>query len=66
MAQDILRQLQEIRQKALDNLEAQHQELLFKTIQRLEREVVNIASELPTRTGELYSTRLAIEISKKV
>lgn len=66
MAQDILRQLQEIRQKALDNLEAQHQELLFKTIQRLEREVVNIASELPTRTGELYSTRLAIEIKPRL
>ena len=66
MAQDILRQLQEIRQKALDNLEVQHQELLFKTIQRLEREVVNIASELPTRTGELYSTRLAIEIKPRL
>ncbi len=66
MAQDILRQLQEIRQKALDNLEEQHQELLFKTIQRLEREVVNIASELPTRTGELYSTRLAIEIKPRL
>ena len=66
MAQDILRQLQEIRQKALDNLEAQHQELLFKTIQRLEREVVNIGSELPTRTGELYSTRLAIEIKPRL
>ena len=66
MAQDILRQLQDIRQKALDNLEAQHQELLFKTIQRLEREVVSIASELPTRTGELYSTRLAIEIKPKL
>jgi len=66
VAQDILRQLQEIRQKALDNLEAQHQELLFKTIQRLEREVVSIASELPTRTGELYSTRLAIEIKPKL
>ena len=66
MAQDILRQLQEIRQKALDNLEAQHQELLFKTIQRLEREVVNIAYELPTRTGELYSTRLAIEIKPRL
>jgi len=66
VAQDILRQLQEIRQKALDNLEAQHQELLFKTIQRLEREVVSIASELPTRTGELYSTRLAIELKPKL
>ena len=66
MAQDILRQLQEIRQKALDNLEAQHQELLFKTIQRLEREVINIASELPTKTGELYSTRLAIEIKPRL
>jgi hypothetical protein len=66
VAQDILRQLQEIRQKALDNLEVQHQELLFKTIQRLEREVVNIASELPTKTGELYSTRLAIEIKPRL
>lgn len=66
MAQDILRQLQAIRERTIDNLESQHQELLFKTIQRLEQEVVKIASELPTKTGELYSTRLAIEIKPKL
>ena len=66
MAQDILQQLQAIREKALDNLESQHKELLFKTLQRLEQEVVNIASELPTKTGELYSTRLAIEIRPRL
>ena len=66
MAQDILQQLQAIREKALDNLESQHKELLFKTLQRLEQEVVNIASALPTKTGELYSTRLAIEIRPRL
>jgi len=66
VAQDILQQLQAIREKALDNLESQHKELLFKTLQRLEQEVVNIASELPTKTGELYSTRLAIEIRPRL
>ena len=66
MAQDILQQLQAIREKALDNLESQHKELLFKTLQRLEQEVVNIVSELPTKTGELYSTRLAIEIRPRL
>ena len=66
MAQNILQQLQAIRERTIDNLEAQHQELLFKTLRRLEQEVVNIASELPTKTGELYSTRLAIEIRPRL
>jgi hypothetical protein len=66
VAQDILQQLQAIRERTIDNLEAQHQELLFKTLRRLEQEVVNIASELPTKTGELYSTRLAIEIRPRL
>lgn len=66
MAQDILQQLQAIRERTIDNLEAQHQELLFKTLRRLEQEVVNIASELPNKTGELYSTRLAIEIRPRL
>ena len=66
MAQDILQQLQAIRERTIDNLETQHQELLFKTLRRLEQEVVNIASELPTKTGELYSTRIAIEIRPKL
>ena len=63
---DILQQLQAIRERTIDNLETQHQELLFKTLRRLEQEVVNIASELPTKTGELYSTRLAIEIRPRL
>jgi len=66
VAQNILQQLQAIRERTIDNLEAQHQELLFKTLRRLEQEVVNIASELPTKTGELYSTRLAIEIRPRL
>jgi hypothetical protein len=66
VAQDILQQLQAIRERTIDNLEAQHQELLFKTLRRLEQEVVNIASELPNKTGELYSTRLAIEIRPRL
>jgi len=66
VAQDILQQLQAIRERTIDNLEAQHQELLFKTLRRLEQEVVNIASELPTKTGELYSTRIAIEIRPRL
>jgi hypothetical protein len=66
VAQDLLQQLQQIRQRTIDSLENKHQELLFKTLQRLEQEVVRIASELPTKTGELYSTRLAIEIKPKL
>lgn len=66
MAQDILQQLQAIRERAIDTLEKQHQELLFNTLRRLEQEIVNIASELPLRTGELYSTRLAIEIRPRL
>lgn len=66
MAQDILQQLRLIRENALNSLEAKHQELLYKTLQRLEQEVVNIASELPTKTGTLFDTRLAIELRPKL
>jgi len=66
VAQDILQQLRLIRENALNSLEAKHQELLYKTLQRLEQEVVNIASELPTKTGTLFDTRLAIELRPKL
>jgi len=62
VAQDILEQLRIARESVLNSLEAKHQELLFKALQRLEQEVVNIASELPTKLGTLFDTRLAIEI----
>ena len=66
MAQDILLQLRIARENILNSLEAKHQELLYKSLQRLEQEVVNIASELPNRTGTLFNTRLAIEIRPKL
>ena len=62
MAQDILEQLRIARESILNSLEAKHQELLYKTLQRLEQEVVNIALELPSKGGVLFDTRLAIEI----
>lgn len=62
MAQDILEQLRIARESILNSLEAKHQELLYKTLQRLEQEVVNIALELPSKGGILFDTRLAIEI----
>ena len=62
MAQDILEQLRIARESILNSLEAKHQELLYKTLQRLEQEVVNISLELPSKSGVLFDTRLAIEI----
>jgi len=62
VAQDILEQLRIARESILNSLEAKHQELLYKTLQRLEQEVVNIALELPSKGGILFDTRLAIEI----
>jgi len=62
VAQDILEQLRIARESILNSLEAKHQELLYKTLQRLEQEVVNIALELPSKGGVLFDTRLAIEI----
>ena len=66
MAQDLLQQLQQIRFKAVNNLETQHQKLLVDTLQNLEKEVVRLISELPIQEGALFNTRLAIEIRPKL
>ena len=66
MAQDLLQQLQQIRFKAVNNLETQHQKLLIDTLQNLEKEVVRLVSELPIQDGALFNTRLAIEIRPKL
>ncbi len=66
MAQDLLQQLQQIRFKAVNNLESQHQKLLIDTLQNLEKEVVRLVSELPIQEGALFNTRLAIEIRPKL
>ena len=66
MAQDLLQQLQQIRFKAVNNLESQHQKLLIDTLQNLEKEVVKLVSELPIQEGALFNTRLAIEIRPKL
>lgn len=66
MAQDLLQQLQQIRFKAVNNLETQHQKLLVDTLQNLEKEVVRLVSELPIQEGALFNTRLAIEIRPKL
>jgi hypothetical protein len=66
VAQDLLQQLQQIRFKAVNNLESQHQNLLIDTLQNLEKEVVRLVSELPIQEGALFNTRLAIEIRPKL
>ena len=66
MAQDLLQQLQSIREKAVNNLEAQHQRLLNDTLKTLETRVIQAVSELPIQEGALFNTRLAIEIRPKL
>ena len=66
MAQDLLQQLQSIREKAVNNLEAQHQKLLNDTLATLEKRVVQTVSNLPIQDGVLFNTRLAIEIRPKL
>jgi len=66
VAQDLLQQLQIIRAKAVDNLEAQHQKLLNDTLRTLEQRVVQAVSKLPVQDGALFNTRLAIEIRPKL
>jgi hypothetical protein len=66
VAQDLLQQLQIIRAKAVNNLEAQHQKLLNDTLSTLEKRVVQAVSELPVQDGALFNTRLAIEIRPKL
>jgi hypothetical protein len=66
VAQDLLQQLQSIREKAVNNLEAQHQRLLNDTLRTLETRVIQAVSELPIQDGALFNTRLAIEIRPKL
>jgi hypothetical protein len=66
VAQDLLQQLQSIREKSVDSLQAQHQRLLNDTLKTLEQRVVQSVSELPIRDGALFNTRLAIEIRPKL
>ena len=66
MAQDLLQELQAIRAKAVNTLEAQHQKLLNDTLRQLETKVVQSVSELPIQDGALFNTRLAIEIRPKL
>ena len=60
MARDLLKELQALRAEALTSLEDQQQELLIKTLQRLEADVVAKVSKLPNSKGILFYTRLAI------
>jgi hypothetical protein len=66
VAKDLLKELQAIRAESLMSLEDQQQELLIKTLQRLEADVVASVSQLPNRKGILFDTRLAIELRPKI
>jgi len=66
VAQDLLQELQAIRAKAVNTLEAQHQRLLNDTLKTLEQRVIQSVSELPIQDGVLFNTRLAIEIRPKL
>ena len=66
MAKDLLERLGEYRQVRLDTLSDDHVQRLSRTLQRLESEVVAVASQLPTRGGKLFQTRLAIELRPKL
>lgn len=66
MARDLLKELQAFRAEALTSLEDKQQELLIKTLQRLEADVVAKVSQLPNQKGVLFDTRLAIELRPKI
>jgi hypothetical protein len=66
VAQDLLQQLQSIREKSVDSLQTQHQRLLNDTLRTLEQRVIATVSELPIQDGALFNTRLAIEIRPKL
>jgi hypothetical protein len=66
VSQDLLQELQAIRAKAVNTLEAQHQRLLNDTLKTLEQRVIQSVSELPIQDGALFNTRLAIEIRPKL
>ena len=66
MARDLLKELQALRAEALTSLEDQQQELLIKTLQRLEADVVAKVSKLPNSKGILFDTGLAIELRPKI
>jgi hypothetical protein len=66
VAQDLLQELQAIRTRSVNSLEAQHQKLLNDTLRQLETKVVQSVSELPIQDGALFNTRFAIEIRPKL
>lgn len=66
MAKDLLKELQALRAEALMSLEEKQQELLIKSLQRLEADVVAQVSKLPNVDGVLFNTRLAIELRPKL
>ena len=59
---NLLKELQQIRANAITSLEDKQQELLIKSLQALEKKVVDISLNLPNRNGELFDIRLAIEL----
>ena len=59
---DKIEELAQLREDLVDDIEVLHTQRLNNALENLEREVVKIANDLPTRQGKLFEARLAVEI----
>ena len=63
---DKIEKLAQARENLVDDIELRHTNRLNIALENLERDVVQIANELPTRQGKLFEARLAVEIRPKL
>jgi hypothetical protein len=63
---DKIEDLAQLRENLVDDIELRHTNRLNIALENLERDVVQIANELPTRQGKLFEARLAVEIRPKL
>ena len=63
---DKIEDLAQLRENLVDDIELRHTNRLNIALENLERDVVKIANELPTKQGKLFEARLAVEIRPKL
>lgn len=63
---DKIEKLAQARENLVDDIELRHTNRLNIALENLERDVVKIANDLPTRKGKLFEARLAVEIRPKL
>ena len=63
---DKIEKLAQARENLVDDIELRHNNRLNIALENLEKDVVDIANELPKKQGKLFEARLAVEIRPKL